>query len=211
MEPKELGRLSAELVLQAIGGCERHGKEGCLRMCDGTVNRTIERRNHWLNPRKGNAMSLPPSVEPYFRAWIMVDTWHTGHLSDLERFYKFVWSVHRYCRPRKGVRKSKRRLPSDGEIRNAILDARSDSFNAEALEREAQQFSMLYTHLLDFANTPSYPNHLIEKKNILQYYSQLICELGGFEAKREDVASCMRRDWGEDWEQKLDQERSRLG
>ncbi len=42
----------------------------------------------------------------------MVSTWHTNHFSDLEKFYKFVWAVHRYCRPGKNVKKSKKRLRS---------------------------------------------------------------------------------------------------
>jgi len=141
----------------------------------------------------------------------MVDTWHTGHLSDLRRFYKFVWAVHRYCRPRKGVKKSKKRLPSDGEIRGTIIEARRDSFNAEALEAEAQHFSSLYNHLLDFANTPNDPNHIIEKKNILRYYHQLEYELGGYAADPEEIAKHMTRDWGEDWEEKLEKEKTRLG
>jgi hypothetical protein len=156
-------------------------------------------------------MPLPPSIQPYFTAWIMVDTWHTGHPDDLQRFYKFVWAVHRYCRPRRDAKKSKKRLPGDGEIRKAIIDARRDSFNAEALEEYAEQYSSLYMHLLDFANTPNYPDHLIEKKNILRYYHQMERDLGGYAAKFEDIAIHMRRDWGEDWEEKLEQARMRLG
>lgn len=155
-------------------------------------------------------MSLPSSVEPYFRAWIRVDTWHTKHLSDLERFFKFVWAVHRYCRARKGAKRSKKRLPSDTEIREAIIETRRDTFNAEALEDEAQFFSSLYGHLLDFANTPNYPDHMIEKKSILRYYFQLEYELGGYAARPEDIARHMQRDWGEDWEEKLEKDKSRL-
>ncbi len=107
--------------------------------------------------------------------------------------------------------KSKRRLPSDAEIRKAIIEARRHTFNAEALEDEAQYFSSLYNHLLDFANTPNYPDHIIEKKNILRYYFQLEYQLGGYAAKPEQIATYMKRDWGEDWEEKLDNEKRRLG
>src|SRR5438046_2230767 len=126
----------------------------------------------FANRRRGCLMSrtskkdpnkLPSSVEAYFRAWIGVDTWHTAHLSDLERFYKFVWAVHRYCRPRKGSTTSRKRLPSDTAIRLAIFAARKDTFDNEYLETLANEYASIYTHLLDFANTPNYPNHLIEK------------------------------------------------
>src|SRR6266702_7712110 len=127
-------------------------------------------------------MSLPSSVEPYFRAWIRVDTWHTNNLHDLTRFYKFVWAVHRYCRRRKGVKKSKKRLPSDSEVYAEIIEARRETFNEKALEYEASHFSRIYSHLLDFANTPNNPDHIVEKKNILSYYFQLEYELGGYAA-----------------------------
>jgi hypothetical protein len=167
--------------------------------------------NSKASPLKRVMMSLPLSVEPYFRAWIGVDTWHTGDLSDLKRFYRFVWAVHRYCRPRKGVKKSKKRLPSDEEIRLAIIDARKDSFSATALEDEARHFSSLYSHLLDFADTLNQPDHIIEKTDILKYYFQLERDLGGFSTKREEIATYMRRDWGEDWQEKLDEAKRRLG
>jgi hypothetical protein len=156
-------------------------------------------------------MSLPPLVERYFLAWIGVDTWYTRHLSDLTRFYKFVWAVHRYCRPRKGVKKSKKRLPRDGEIHAAIVDARRETFNAEALEEEATYYSGLYNHLLDFANTPNIPDHIIERKNILSYYHQLTYELGGYMADPKEVAADMKRAWGEGWEELLENEKRRLG
>jgi hypothetical protein len=154
-------------------------------------------------------MSLPVSVEPYFMAWIRVDTWHTKHLSDMVRFYKFVWAVHRFCRARKGAKWSKKRLPKDTEIRTSIIESRRNSFNLEALEEEANFFSSLYSHLLDYANTPNNADHIIEKKNILNYYFQLENELGGSNARPEEVAIYMKRDWGDDWEERLEMEKRR--
>jgi hypothetical protein len=154
-------------------------------------------------------MPLPQSVEPYFESWIRVDTWHTQHLSDMIRFYKFTWAVHRYCRARSGAKKSNKRLPKDLEIRTAIIEARRDSFDLEALGEEADFFSSLYNHLLDFANTPNDADHIIEKRNILKYYFQLVCELGGYSAKPEEIAVYMQRDWGDDWKERLEKEKRR--
>jgi hypothetical protein len=160
---------------------------------------------------KEKIMSLPPSVEPYFRSWIGIDTWHTNNPTDLERFYKFVWAVHRHCRPRKGAKKSKRRPPSDGEIYSAIIEARRGTFDEQALENESQHFSSLYNHLLDFANTPNRPDHIVEKRNILSYYFQLEFELGGYGADPEDIARDMKRVWGENWKVHLEKAKRRLG
>ena len=160
--------------------------------------------------RKNCTPSLPASVQPYFQYWIRIDTWHTKHMSDLENFYKFVWAVDRYCRPNKGAKKSKRRLPSDWEIYNHIIAARRGSFDAKHLKKEAEYFSSLYNHLLHFANTPNCPDHLVEKKDIFMYHHQLEWELGGCAADPERVSSAMARVWGQDWKQRLEKERSRL-
>jgi hypothetical protein len=155
------------------------------------------------------AMALPQSVEPYFRAWIDVDTWHT--YPDLDGFYEFVWAVHRNCRRREGVKESKKRLPSDEEIREAIIEARRGTFSEEHLERKAQELSYLYDRLLGFANTPNRSDPIIEKKDILAYRAKLVVDLGGDAAKPEHIAARMRQDWGDDWEQKLENARRRLG
>lgn len=162
-------------------------------------------------PRKSkkDPNKLPPSVEPYFQAWIRVDTWHTAHLFDLERFYKFVWAVHRYCRPRKGSTTSRKRLPSDTAIRLAIYEARKDTFNNEYLEQLSREYASIYSHLLDSANTPNHPDHLIEKKNILSYYHHLQIDLGGYAADPKSIAYRMTLDWGNDWKEKLEKERRR--
>jgi len=132
-------------------------------------------------------------------------------MQDYDRFYQFVWAVHRYCRKREGVKKSKLRLPSDTEIRLAIIEARKDSFDAEYLEERAEHFASLYIHLLDFAKVPNQPDHIIEKRSIVSYYFQLKYQLGGYNAKPEQIATHMKRDWGEDWEEKLEREKRRLG
>jgi hypothetical protein len=102
-----------------------------------------------------------------------------------------------------------KRLPRDYEIRTAIIEARRDSFDLEALEEEADFFSSLYNHLLDFANTLNDAGLIIEKKNILKYYFQLVYEMGGYNAKPEEIAIHMQRDWGDDWKEILEKEKRR--
>jgi len=160
---------------------------------------------------KAKIMALPKLVEPYFDAWIGVNTWYTEHSLDLKKFYKFVWAVHRYCRPRRGAKKTKKRLPSESEIREAIIEARRDSFNAKCLADEARHYSRLYSYLLDFANTPNEVDYMIEKRDILMYYFQLSHGLAGHEANSVDIAAIMKRVWGENWREKLEREKKRLG
>lgn len=38
-------------------------------------------------------------IDKYFAAWILRDTWYTGHPLDMERFYLFVYALHKLSKP----------------------------------------------------------------------------------------------------------------
>lgn len=156
-------------------------------------------------------MRFTPTVDAYFKAWIMVETWHTGHIADITRFYSFVWAVHRNCRPRKGTKNSKRRLPSESDVKQAIMEAQQGDFDPTALRKKARYYSRLYGHLVDFANTPNCSDALIEKKDIFRYHFVLERQLGGINANSEQVAARMKDAFGDDWKEKLAERKRRIG
>jgi len=41
------------------------------------------------------------SIDKYFACWILPDTWHTGHPSDMDRFYRFVIAIDHFSKPLK--------------------------------------------------------------------------------------------------------------
>jgi hypothetical protein len=86
-------------------------------------------------------MLLSPLVQKSFDSWIKCNTWHTGHPSDENRFYEFVWNVFRYSRKR----------PSEKNLRELILERGRGKLDPEHLERVALRYSGLYATLLDFA------------------------------------------------------------
>ena len=86
-------------------------------------------------------MALSPAAQLAFNEWIGKETWHTGHLLDQKRFFRFVWAV---------LEDPKRR-PSKTALRDSILREWKGRFDKSALEELARKYAALYTTLCDFA------------------------------------------------------------
>lgn len=38
------------------------------------------------------------AIDRYFAAWILPDTWESGHPSDTNKFYRFVYALHKFSK-----------------------------------------------------------------------------------------------------------------
>lgn len=38
------------------------------------------------------------TIDKYFASWILADTWHTGHPSDMAKFYRFVIAIDHFSK-----------------------------------------------------------------------------------------------------------------
>lgn len=84
--------------------------------------------------------AFSPLAQCAFDQWINMDTWHTGHACDEERFYVFVWAIVRFSR----------RRPDETEIQLHIRAAKAGKFDPEAIAFYAKKFGALYNHLYEF-------------------------------------------------------------
>ena len=91
--------------------------------------------------------TFSPLVQRAFDQWINMDTWHSGHACDDERFYVFVWAV---------VRRNRNR-PDASAIQTQIKAAKEGKFEPDALDFHAKNFADLYNHLCDFAKARKLP------------------------------------------------------
>jgi len=39
------------------------------------------------------------AIDKYFASWILPDTWHTAHPSDMAKFYRFVIAIDHFSKP----------------------------------------------------------------------------------------------------------------
>ena len=39
------------------------------------------------------------AIDKYFASWILPDTWHTNHPSDMARFYRFIIAINHFSKP----------------------------------------------------------------------------------------------------------------
>ena len=83
---------------------------------------------------------FPKEIQFHFNAWIDPKTWHSGHALDEGRFYKFCWSAIRFGTP----------IPGGETIREWIMKNQKGKLDASYLEGRANEFSFLYSHLVDF-------------------------------------------------------------
>ena len=141
---------------------------------------------------------LPRIVGRYFDAWIQRSTWHTGHLTDEEYFYRFVKAVLQYCR--------KRKRPSDRQIRQLIELKGRDTIRDIDLQNEAQRYSSLYANILEFHDT-GFPDVLTERTSPLLCYLTLQ-ENCNDESK---TAQFMNELFGDEWKAKLEEHKRRSG
>ena len=82
-------------------------------------------------------------VDEHFIHWIGIDTWHTMHPCDMERFYRFVHSL----------RYSKKDYCDDDikeNIKRAVVDYHNN-FDKGHLEDRAREFVSIARHCLDFS------------------------------------------------------------
>lgn len=85
-------------------------------------------------------MAFSPKVKKAFDAWAIVETWHTGHALDEQRFYQFVRAVLSYARKK----------PSEEFIREELLKIWSGKLDEEYLRNKIKEFMSLYEHLYSF-------------------------------------------------------------
>jgi len=85
-------------------------------------------------------------VDCYLVKWISIDTWHTKHAYDMERFYKFIRSLKKFSHKENSAKK----------IENIIKQAAIDhyhNFDKRELEKIAKEFSVIAMHCLDCLKT----------------------------------------------------------
>jgi hypothetical protein len=85
-------------------------------------------------------MRFSPKIKKAFDAWVTVETWHTDHILDNQRFYQFVRAVLVYSRKK----------PSESFIREELLKIWSGKLDEKYLINKINQFTSLYEHLYSF-------------------------------------------------------------
>jgi hypothetical protein len=91
-------------------------------------------------------MKLSPlSKESYLR-WITVETWHTNHYLDRQRFFDFVRTYLQYSR--KSI--------SANELREDIFIRYKNKLKEDYLTKEANYYSQLFADLIDFVHNPKW-------------------------------------------------------
>lgn len=87
-------------------------------------------------------MKLSPCVQKEFDNWINRAQWHTGHRTDEELFFRFVYAI---------VQFSRKQLPADDDIESLILQKWRGKMGDAVLEEKAAYYSNLYSTLSHFA------------------------------------------------------------
>lgn len=96
---------------------------------------------------KTHVPAFSPLVDKAFQKWIANDTWRTGHPSDDERFYRFVWAVISFSR----------RHVSESDLQNLIMAKWRGKLEDEYLQYKAIYYSGLYASLLEFVKIRKKP------------------------------------------------------
>src|SRR5919198_6523312 len=139
-------------------------------------------------------MRLSPTVSRYFDDWMCWEQWHSCHPLDNERFYRFVKAVARYSR----------KAPSRADVYALILERWSGQeidLDDAGLDEAATEFAERYRMLMDYEKTKGFPNPLIERRSILEYYNMASAQCQG---DKQRLNRKMTEAWGEDWQTKVD-------
>ena len=87
-------------------------------------------------------MKLSKTIQEAFDNWINKTEWYTGHRTDEELFFRFVYTVVQY---------SRKQIPAEDEIENFILQKWRGRIGDAVLEEKAAYYSRLYVTLSHFA------------------------------------------------------------
>jgi hypothetical protein len=139
-------------------------------------------------------------IDRYFLAWIRIDTWHTAHPSDMERFYKFVKALKRYSRKKSALNISE-------NIKKAVRE-HHPNFNEDYLDEMAQDFSSTVFQILDYEKAP-FPDPLVEM-NDPYAVSLHLGTLRKYDSNgrsmplysEEQIEKFLVRHFGKDWEER---------
>lgn len=85
-------------------------------------------------------------VDCYLVKWISIDSWHTKHVRDMERFYKFICALKQYSRSQNSAKEI------ENKIKEAVID-RHNNFNKRDLDQIAKDFSIIAMHCLNCLRT----------------------------------------------------------
>jgi hypothetical protein len=145
-----------------------------------------ERKKYSKYAMKKPTMKLSRVVARYFDAWICQDSWDSFHPLDTARFYRFVKAVVRYSR----------RVASEAEVHALIVERWSEQVESQELDERAKEFAELYATLLAYEKTKGFPDPLIERTDIAQFYVALRGDKHYRNRRMTEV-------WGKDWHTKL--------